>query len=85
MRLYKVKEIPQGHTGVEEVRVAETPDPSVFNDLEYEVLVSHIAGSNKQLGGNPGGPFTLHIFTDSAGCVIFNTGVVQFVVADHAV
>ena len=30
----QVEEISQGNAGVEGVRVSETPDPSVFDDLE---------------------------------------------------
>ena len=56
----QVEEIPRGDAGVEGVRVSETPDSSVFDYLEDEGLASHLTGSDERLGGEPGGPFTLH-------------------------
>ena len=56
------EEIHWVNTGVEGVRVLETPDPSVFENPEDEILASHFAESDEQLGGEPGGPFSLHIF-----------------------
>ena len=36
------------------------------------------------MGGKPGGPFTLHFFTECVRGIVFDTGVIQFVGADHA-
>ena len=56
----QAREILRGDAGVEGVRVAETPDPSVFDDLEDEVPASHLTGLDERLGGEPGGPFMLY-------------------------
>ena len=40
----QVGDIPRGDAGVEGVRVMETPDPSVFDDLEDEGSESHLTG-----------------------------------------
>ena len=56
------EEIPWGNAVVEGVRVSETPDPSVFENPEDEIPASHFAESDERLGGEPGGPFSLHIF-----------------------
>ena len=75
----QVEEIPWGDAGVEGVRVSETPDPSVFNDLEDEGPASHFADSDEQLGGEPGGPFAFHIFSESVGGIVFDAGVIRLV------
>ena len=58
----QVEEIPWGDAGVETVRVSETPDPSVFNNLEDKGPASHFSGLDEQLGGDPGGSFSFHFF-----------------------
>ena len=63
----------------------ETPDPRVFRKLEDEGFATHIAGSDEQLGGKPGGPFTLYFFTESVGGIVFDAKVVHFVGANHSV
>ena len=37
------------------------------------------------MGGKPGGPFTLHFFTESVGGGVFNTELLRFVGANRAV
>ena len=81
----QVDKIPRVNMGLKGVRVSETPDPSIFNDLEDEGPVSHFAGLDEQLGGEPGGPFMFHIFPESVGGIFFDAGVVRLVGADHAV
>ena len=76
MRGDQFKGIPRGNTGVEGVQVSETPDPSVFDDLEYEGSASHLTGLDERLGGEPGGPFAILFFTESAGVIVFDAGVV---------
>ena len=63
----------------------ETPVPSVFTDLDDEGPASHFSGSDERLGGDPGGPFSFHIFSESISSIVFDAGVVQLVGADHAV
>ena len=58
----QVEEIPRGDAGVEGVWVLETPEPSVFDDLEYEGSASHLTGLDERLGGEPGGPFAILFF-----------------------
>ena len=70
---------------VEGVRVSETPYPSVFNNLEDEGPESHFVGSDERRGGEPGGPFLFHPFSESIGGIVFDAGVVQLVGADRAV
>ena len=85
MRGEQVEEISQGNAGVEGVRVSETPDQSVFNDLEDEGPASHNSGLDERLGGKPGGPLLFHIFSESVGGMVFDSGVVQLVGNDHVV
>ena len=63
----------------------ETLDPSVFIDLEDKDPASHLSGSDDLMGGKPGGPFTLHFFTESVGGGVFNTELLRFVGANRAV
>ena len=58
----QVKDIPWGKAGAEGVWVSETPDPSVFDDLEDEGPASYFAGLDEQLGGEPGGSFSFHLY-----------------------
>ena len=81
----QVEEIPWGEAGVEGFQVSETPEPSVFNNLEDEGSASHFTGSDERLGGKPGGPFLFHIFLGSIGGIVFDAGVLQIVGDDHAV
>ena len=81
----QVKEISWGDVGVEGFRVLKTPDPSVFDDLEDEGPAPHLTGSNKQLGGKSGGPFSFHLFPESVGGIIFDAGVVRLDAANNGV
>ena len=62
-----------------------TPDPSVFDNLEDEGSASHLTGSYKRLCGESGGSFTLRFLKESVSGIVFDAGVVRFVVADHSV
>ena len=81
----QVKEIHRGNASVKGVRVSEAPDPSVFDDLEDEGPAPHLTGSNKQLGGKSGGPFSFHLFPESVGGIIFDAGVVRLDGANNGV
>ena len=48
-------------------------------------MPSHFTVSYEKLGGKPGGPFTLHFFTESVGDIVFDVGVVRLIGANHAV
>ena len=85
MRGKQVKEIPWGNAGVEGVQVLETPDPSIFNYLEDEVLAYHFTGSDERLGGKAGGLFSFHLIPDFVGGIVFDAGVVQLGGANHGV
>ena len=66
-------------------RVLETPDPSIFGDLEDEGPDAHFSDSDERLGSDPGGPLLFHIFSESVGGIVSNAGVVRLEGADRVV
>ena len=60
----QVEDIPRGNAGVKGVRVLETPDPIIFDNLEDEGSAYYFAGSDEQLVFNPGGPFSFQASTN---------------------
>ena len=79
----QVEEIPRGNAGVKLFRVLEAPDPSVFDGLEDEGTAPHLTGSDEQLGGKSGSPFSFHLLLTSVGGIIFDVRDVRLEGANH--